>query len=50
MHIDALGEAGLIPYVNSIGLFRNKAKNVIALSRIVMEKHGGKSGDWVAKV
>ncbi len=39
----ALGEAGLIPYVNSIGLFRNKAKNVIALSRIVLEKHGGKT-------
>ncbi|MDO9223522.1 MAG: endonuclease III, partial [Caulobacter sp.] len=39
----ALGEVGLIPYVNSIGLFRNKAKNVIALSRIVLEKHGGKT-------
>ena len=39
----ALGEAGLIPYVNSIGLFRNKAKNVIALSRIVLEQHGGKT-------
>jgi endonuclease-3 len=39
----ALGEAGLIPYVNSIGLFRNKAKNVIALSRIVLEKHGGRT-------
>ena len=39
----ALGEAGLIPYINSIGLFRNKAKNVIALSRIVLEKHGGKT-------
>jgi len=39
----ALGEAGLIPYINSIGLFRNKAKNVIALSRIVLEKHGGRT-------
>ena len=39
----ALGEAGLIPYINSIGLFRNKAKNVIALSRIVLEKHGGQT-------
>ena len=39
----ALGEAGLIPYVNSIGLFRNKAKNVIALSRIVLDKHGGRT-------
>jgi len=37
----ALGEAGLIPFIASIGLYRNKAKNVIALSRIVLEKHGG---------
>jgi endonuclease-3 len=37
----ALGEAGLIPYIASIGLFRNKAKNVIALSRIILEEHGG---------
>ena len=37
----ALGEEGLIPFIASIGLFRNKAKNVIALSRIVLEKHGG---------
>ena len=37
----ALGEEGLIPFINSIGLYRGKAKNVIALSRIVLEKHGG---------
>jgi endonuclease-3 len=37
----ALGEAGLTPYIASIGLYRNKAKNVIALSRIVLEQHGG---------
>ena len=37
----ALGEAGLIPFIASIGLYRNKAKNVIALSRIVLDKHGG---------
>lgn len=37
----ALGEAGLIPFISSIGLYRNKAKNVIALSRIVLERHGG---------
>jgi endonuclease-3 len=36
-----LGEDGLIPYISSIGLYRNKAKNVIALSRIVLEQHGG---------
>jgi endonuclease-3 len=37
----ALGEAGLIPFIASIGLFRTKAKNVIALSRIVQEQYGG---------
>lgn len=37
----ALGEAGLIPYIASIGLFRMKAKNVVALSRILVEQYGG---------
>jgi endonuclease-3 len=37
----ALGEAGLTPFIASIGLYRNKAKNVIALSRILIEQHGG---------
>ena len=37
----ALGEAGLIPYVKTIGLYRGKAKNVIALSRLLVEKHSG---------
>lgn len=37
----SLGEEGLIPFIASIGLFRTKAKNVIALSRLVLEKHGG---------
>ena len=31
--IAKLGVDGLIPYINSIGLFRDKAKNVVALSR-----------------
>jgi endonuclease-3 len=39
----ALGVEGLIPYINSIGLFRNKAKNVIELSRIVVEQYGGET-------
>src|SRR3569832_685264 len=38
----ALGVEGLTPFISSIGLYRNKAKNVIALSRIVLEEHGGK--------
>jgi endonuclease III len=37
----ALGEAGLTPYIASIGLFRMKAKNVVALSRILVEQCGG---------
>ena len=36
-----LGEAGLTPYIASIGLYRTKAKNVIALSRILLEQYGG---------
>jgi endonuclease-3 len=39
--IVALGVEGLIPYVQSIGLFRNKAKNVVALSQILLRDHGG---------
>jgi endonuclease-3 len=37
-----LGEEGLIPYIQTIGLFRMKAKNVIAMSRILVDQHGGK--------
>ena len=37
----ALGEERLIPFIASIGLYRGKAKNVIALSRILIEQHGG---------
>jgi len=37
----ALGEEGLVAFIASIGLYRGKAKNVIALSRIVLEQHGG---------
>jgi endonuclease III len=36
-----LGEAGLARHIASIGLFNTKAKNVIALSRILVEQHGG---------
>jgi len=36
-----LGEAGLIEHIKTIGLYRGKAKNVIALSNILIEKHGG---------
>lgn len=37
----ALGEEGLIEHIKTIGLFRAKARNVIKLSRDLIEKHGG---------
>src|ERR1700739_1883357 len=39
--IRALGVEGLIPYIQTIGLFRTKAKNVIETCRILLEEHGG---------
>jgi endonuclease III len=37
----ALGEEGLIPYIASIGLYRTKARNVIAAARILVDRYGG---------
>ena len=37
----ALGEEGLKQHIKTIGLFNMKAKNVIALSRALVEQHGG---------
>ena len=37
----ALGEAGVTPFIASIGLYRNKAKNLVAMSRILVDQHGG---------
>jgi endonuclease-3 len=37
----ALGEAGLIEHIKTIGLYRGKAKNVITAAKILVEKHGG---------
>jgi endonuclease-3 len=39
--IVALGVSGLEERIKSIGLFRTKAKNVVALSQILLEKHEG---------
>ncbi|MEX3015870.1 endonuclease III [Gymnodinialimonas hymeniacidonis] len=36
-----LGEEKLIEHIKTIGLFRNKAKNVMKLSRILVEEYGG---------
>jgi endonuclease III len=37
----ALGEEGLTPYLRSIGLYRTKTRNVLQMSRLLLEKHGG---------
>jgi len=37
----ALGEEGVTGHIKTIGLYRNKAKNVIKLSRILVEEYGG---------
>ena len=37
----ALGEAALKEHIKTIGLFNTKAKNVIALSEILVRDHGG---------
>jgi endonuclease-3 len=39
--IAALGAEGLEEYIRTIGLYRGKAKNVVALSQLLLEKHGG---------
>jgi endonuclease-3 len=36
-----LGVRGLKPYVKTIGLFNTKAKNLVALSRQLLDRHGG---------
>ena len=37
----ALGEAKLTEYIRSIGLYRTKAKNLIALSKLLLDGHDG---------
>lgn len=37
----ALGVEGLTPYIQTIGLFRNKAKNAIATCQILLDKYQG---------
>jgi len=37
----ALGEEGLSGYIRTIGLYKTKAKNVIATCRLLLERHGG---------
>lgn len=39
--LHALGVDGLIPYIQTIGLYKTKAKNVIETCRLLVEQHGG---------
>jgi endonuclease-3 len=40
--VAALGEDELIPYIQTIGLFRTKARNVARLCQLLVERHGGR--------
>lgn len=40
-----LGEAGIAEHIKTIGLFRNKAKNVASLSHLLLERHLGEVPD-----
>jgi endonuclease-3 len=37
----ALGEQGLIGHIQTIGLFRSKARHIMATCRLLLERHGG---------
>jgi endonuclease-3 len=39
--LHALGVDGLVPYIQTIGLYKTKAKNVIETCRLLLERHGG---------
>ena len=41
----ALGESGLSDYIRSIGLYKSKARNIIATCRMLLEQHGGEVPD-----
>jgi endonuclease-3 len=37
----ALGEQAIAEHIRTIGLYRTKARNVLAMSRLLLERHGG---------
>src|SRR5580693_3884432 len=37
----ALGEERIVEFIRTIGLFRTKARNIMALSRLLIDEHGG---------
>lgn len=46
----ALGEENLIPYIRSIGLYKNKSAHIIALSKMLIEKFDGQVPDTREKL
>jgi endonuclease-3 len=40
--IAGLGVEGLKPYIKTIGLFNNKARNIVAMSNLLLTEHAGK--------
>jgi endonuclease-3 len=48
--IAALGADGLRPYLKSVGLYNSKSKNLAALSRQLVEQHGGEVPDTRAEL
>ena len=43
--LQALGEEALIDYIRTIGLFRTKAKNILAMCKRLIENHAGQVPD-----
>ena len=41
----ALGQEGLIPYIKSIGLYKSKAKNIMAAAQMLVDDYGGQVPD-----
>ncbi len=39
--IVALGEAGLLEYIKSIGLYKSKARNILATCKLLIDKYAG---------
>ncbi len=39
--IAAMGPDGIEPYIRTIGLYKTKARNVVAMSRLLIERHDG---------
>ena len=44
-----LGEGGLIEYIRTIGLYQQKAKNVIRLSQILIKEYGGEGSFFTSR-